>query len=67
MKTYQYAAFLRCPKTGEVQHGTVEFDHDGFMDCHELFKKLNSAIIGKSFNQGYTLIGFNIVSVSNSD
>jgi hypothetical protein len=66
MLTYEYAVFLRCPKTGEVQHGTVQFDSDGYMDCHSLFERLVSEKIKKDLNSGYTLIGFNVVNVFDS-
>lgn len=65
MKTYTYTVFLRHPKTKETQHGIVEFDHEGFMDCHALFEKLaNSEAIRADLNSGYTLITMQIVSVS---
>lgn len=64
MKTYEYTVFLRNPETKETQHGIVEFDHDGFMDCHDLFEKLaNSEVIKADLNSGYTLIAMQIVDV----
>lgn len=66
MKTYTYAVFLRNPETKEVQHGTIEIDHDGFIDCHLLFEKMTSKKIKKDLNNGYTLISMQIVSVEDS-
>lgn len=64
MKTYKYTVFLRNPETKETQHGIIEFDHDGFMDCHQLFEKLaNSEVIRADLNSGYTLIAMQIVGV----
>lgn len=64
MKTYKYQVFLRCPKTKEVQYGVVEFDADGeFMDFNELVQKLRLKKNMKAFNDGYSLIGMNIIDV----
>lgn len=65
VKTYKYAVFLRNPETKETQHGTFEVDHDGNMDCHYLFDKLNNSDVIKSdMNKGYTLIAMQVVDVT---
>ena len=63
MKTYKYALFLRHPISKETQHGIIEFDADGYMDCHELFQKLTSERIKKDLYVGYTLIAMQIIDV----
>lgn len=61
MKTYTYQVFLRCPKTKEVQYGKVHFQSDDFLSFKELIYKLNLEQNIKSFEDGYTLIGFNVI------
>ena len=61
MKTYTYQVFLRCPNTGEVQYGKVQFDSDGFMSFKDLLKRLSSEQNIKAFKDGYTLIGMDVV------
>ena len=64
MKTYTYTVFLRHPETKETQHGNIQFDcEDGYLDCHELFKRMTSEKIKNDLYAGYTLIGMQIVSV----
>lgn len=68
MKTYKYAVFLRCPKTKEVQHGTIEVDSDGdFMDSHELLKKMAMSENLKDFKEGYSLISMQTIDVWSVD
>ncbi len=68
MKTYKYAVFLRCSRTKEIQHGTIEVDSDGdFMDSHELLKKMAMSENLKDFNKGYSLISMQIIDVWSTD
>ena len=56
--------FLRHPETKEVQWGKVQFDAEGeFMCFHELLSKLSLEKNMQAFNEGYSLIGMNIVDV----
>lgn len=68
MKTYTYAVFLRNPETAEVQHGTVSFDvSEGYLSFADLVTKLQSETIKENVYCGYTLIGFNVVSVEDTE
>ena len=68
MKTYTYQVFLRHPETKEVQWGKVQFDADGeFMCFHELVSKLSLEKNMQAFNEGYSLIGMNIVDVEEKE
>lgn len=62
---YTYALFLRCPKTAEVQHGTVIIRNEGFLSVWDLNQKMFQELKkpDSAFETNYTLIGMQIVGV----
>lgn len=63
VKTYKYAIFLRCPNTGEVQHGTFETDTDKMLSFDELLDRIKQQKGELDFKFNYTLIGIQVISV----
>lgn len=67
MKTYTYVVFLRHPETKETQHGTIQFDAEGYLSWDQLTNLIcTSQKLRQELGAGYTLLGLNIQDVKDS-